>query len=222
MARLISPQFVIFDFDGVLADTDQAWFSVVVEELAVYGAITTIDDLLKVHRGKVIHDSVPIFEDTFSIKLPIGWAERVIDRAIPEMARRFRPVPGSVEAIRAIADAGLPVAVASGSLRRALVSGVEQLGLMDVLHGRLVSSHDDGRHKPLPDVYLRSCALLGLDPEHGVAVEDSPTGVASASSAGLTVVGFAGHGDEDSLYGAGAQSVIREMDQLLDTLSLLT
>lgn len=222
MLRISRPHFVIFDFDGVLADTDQAWFSVVAEELALFGVVTTVDELLAVHRGKVIHDSVPIFEDTYSIALPPGWSERVVARAIPAIERQFTPVPGGVEAVHSISKAGLPVAVASGSLRRALVSGIERLGLKGILNGRLVSSHDDGRHKPLPDVYLRSCALLGMRPEFGVAIEDSPTGVASALSAGLTVVGFASHGDEDSLNDAGAQSVIREMDQLLDTLSLLT
>lgn len=220
MSHIFPPGFVIFDFDGVLADTDQAWFSVVAEELALFDAVTTVDELLAVHRGKVIHDSIPILEQTFSIDLPSSWAERVIARAIPAIERRFKPVPGSVEAVPSVAGAGLPVAVASGSLRRALVSGIKRLGLQEVLNGRLVSSHDDGQHKPLPDVYLRCCALLGMLPEHGVAIEDSPTGVASASTAGLTVVGFAAHGDEKSLYDAGAQTVIQRMNQLPETLSL--
>lgn len=219
-ALLEPPRFVVFDFDGVLADTVQAWFSIVVEELALHGADTTVDELLIEHRGMVIDDSVPVFERTFSISLPPDWASQVVARAVPEVERRFTPIPGGAEAVRAVAGAGLPVAVASGSVRRALVSGIDRLGIAGIVSQRIVSSHDDGRHKPLPDVYLKACGLLNQHPEHGVAVEDSPTGVASARAAGLTVVGFAGDADTDVLLAAGARIVIRRMAELPDVLSL--
>jgi beta-phosphoglucomutase-like phosphatase (HAD superfamily) len=73
LPRIAKPDFVVFDFDGVLADTDHAWFSVVAEELAAEGVETTADALLVEHRGKVIDASARDFERDYSIVLPDDW-----------------------------------------------------------------------------------------------------------------------------------------------------
>ena len=222
MALLETPRFVVFDFDGVLADTDRAWFSVVREELAAVGAVTTIDALIAGHRGMVITESVLEFERAFSITLPSGWVDRVVGRALAEVEHGFKPIPGAVDAVRLVDAADLPLAVASGSLRHALASGLNRLGIDDVVDDRFVSSHDNGKHKPLPDVYLRACARLGLPPEQGVAVEDSVIGIASARAAGLKVIGFSPTegADAGALLSAGAAVVITRMTDLPDALSI--
>lgn len=214
------PRFVVFDFDGVLADTDHAWFSVVADELAALGAVTTVEALLSRHRGMVITQSAMEFERDFSITLPSDWIDRVVKRGMAEVEHRFTAMPGAVDAVRSVARADLPLAVASGSLRPALASGLERLGLEDIVNDRFLSSHDNGRHKPHPDVYLRACARLGLPPERGVAVEDSVTGIASARAAGMTVIGFAPGETGDALIGAGATLVISRMADLSDALLL--
>lgn len=211
---------MVFDFDGVLADTDHAWFSVVAEELAAEGVETTADALLVEHRGKVIDASARDFEQDYSIVLPDDWIDRVVRRALVEVDRQLVPIPGAVAVVRSVAEAALPLAIASGCLRRALASGIRRLEIEGIVQDRYFSSHDDGKHKPLPDVYLRACAGLGLAPEGGVAVEDSRTGVASAHAAGLTVIGFAPNTDGDGLLAAGATVVIEKMADLPRVLSI--
>jgi beta-phosphoglucomutase-like phosphatase (HAD superfamily) len=220
MSKIHKPDFVIFDFDGVLADTDHAWFTVVAEELAAEGVETTADALLAGHRGKVIDASARDFERDYSIVLPVDWIDRVVRRALVEVGHGFVPIPGAVAAVRSVADAALPLAVASGSLRQALTSGIRRLEIGEVVKDRYFSSHDDGKQKPLPDVYLRACAGLGLPPERGVAVEDSRSGVASAHAAGMTVIGFAPHTDADGLLDVGAAVVIETMADLPSVISI--
>jgi HAD superfamily hydrolase (TIGR01509 family) len=86
-----------------------------------------------------------------------------------------------------LAAEGIPLAVVSNSPRRRLDSALEVSGL-----GRYftvsVSADDVARPKPHPDPYLRAAELLGIAPGAVVAVEDSPTGAASAAAAGMRVV----------------------------------
>jgi HAD superfamily hydrolase (TIGR01509 family) len=220
MVLLEKPRFIVFDFDGVLADTDTTWFSVVADALASQGVTVTADALLAGHRGKVITESAREFERDYSITLPPGWADQVVARASAEIDRNFLAVPGAVEAVRSVAAAKLPLAVASGSLRHALASGLRRLGLGDIVKDRFVSSHDHGEHKPHPGVYLRACARLGLAPELGVAVEDSATGIASARAAGMAVIGFAPEERMELLLNAGATLVIHRMADLPDALKI--
>lgn len=220
MVLFEKPRFVVFDYDGVLADTDTAWFSVVADALAGQGVAVTADALLAGHRGKVITESAREFERDYSISLPPDWVDQVVARASIEVDRSFMAVPGAVEAVRSVAGAELPLAVASGSLRHALASGLRRLGLDEIVKDRFVSSHDHGEHKPRPGVYLRACARLGVSPELGVAVEDSPTGIASARAAGMTVIGFASEERTDLLLNAGATLVIHRMVDLPDALRI--
>jgi phosphoglycolate phosphatase len=94
------------------------------------------------------------------------------------------------------------------------------LEIGEIVKDRYFSSHDDGKHKPLPNVYLRACAGLGLPPERGIAVEDSRTGVASAHAAGMTVIGYAPHTDGDGLLDAGAAMIIESMADLPRVISI--
>jgi len=73
--------------------------------------------------------------------------------------------------------------------------------------GRLYSAESGLRGKPAPDLFLAAARDFGVDPARVFVVEDSPTGVAGAVSAGMTVFGYAGaaHTDAGELAGAGAR-----------------
>jgi HAD superfamily hydrolase (TIGR01509 family) len=215
---LNNPKFVVFDFDGVLADTVRTWFSVVVEELNKFGVEADVDTVMSKYRGYLLADSIADFERDFEIVLPSSWEAAVVERAMAEVQQKFAPIPRATETARAIAAAGIPIAVASGSFRSAVTAGVKQLGLADVVGTQILSSHDDGHHKPDPRIYLRAARMLGFEPHQGIAVEDSLTGVESANKAGLFVIGFANHGDTHQLLEAGAGVTVPDMTILRDLL----
>ena len=210
------PRFVVFDFDGVLADTLYPWCEVVVEELRACGVDISVEEAVSLHRGRLLQDVLVDIDREHSVRFSTDWSDRVIARGLDAVGHACRPIPGSVVAVRSLGAQGLPLAVASGNLRSVIANGVETIGLGELLAHRIVSSHDDGRHKPLPDVYLRACRLLMMDPSSGLAVNDSEGGVISAKAAGMTVVGVAKDSDPTPLLKAGASVVLERMEDLTD------
>jgi HAD superfamily hydrolase (TIGR01509 family) len=100
-----------------------------------------------------------------------------------------------------------PVAVASNSPREHLMAGLSRVGL----HGRfdaVLGVEEVEEPKPAPDLYLRSCELLGVSPPRSLALEDSPPGVAAARAAGLYVVGV-----------PSVAGVVLEADAVFDSLA---
>jgi HAD superfamily hydrolase (TIGR01509 family) len=95
-----------------------------------------------------------------------------------------------VELLSRLIATGIPLAVASNSERAFLERTLSSAGLLrDGPFGAIVSANDVEHPKPAPDVYLEACKRLAVDPARAVALEDSPVGAASASAAGLFVIG---------------------------------
>ncbi len=94
--------------------------------------------------------------------------------------------PGARELLAALREAGVPTALVTMSYRRFVEPVLEQLpaGSFDAV----VTGDEVERGKPHPDPYLRAAALLGVPPADCVALEDSPTGAASAEAAGCRVL----------------------------------
>jgi HAD superfamily hydrolase (TIGR01509 family) len=112
-----------------------------------------------------------------------------------EVLAGVEPRPGALELLERLADAGVPVAVASNSQREFVQRTLGGAGLLDGRFATVVSVEDVAHPKPAPDIYLEACRRLGAEPGACAALEDSPTGVASAAAAGMYVVGvpyFAG------------------------------
>lgn len=192
-----------FDIDGMVA-----------KELAAGGVETTAYALLVGHHGKIIYKSAWGFEPDYSIVLSDDWIDRVTRRALVEIDRRLVPIPD------AVADAALPMAVASGSIWRALASGIQHLEIDGIVKNRYFSSHDDGKHKLPPNVYLQACAGLTLAQGRGVEAGDFHSSVTSPLSVGLTVIEFAPNLDTDSLLATGATKMIEKMADLSSVLSV--
>jgi len=95
--------------------------------------------------------------------------------------------PGAIEALALVRSTGLPTALVT-STERALTDLA--LPTLDPTNFDVVICGDEvnGHNKPHPEPYLRAARMLGVTPTHCLAIEDSPTGVTSATSAGCTVL----------------------------------
>ena len=98
-------------------------------------------------------------------------------------------VPGAVDAVRRLAEAGYRLALASSSNRELIDTVLRRLEL-SALFEVTVSSEEVARGKPAPDVYLEAAHRLGVDPARCVAVEDSASGIRSAHAAGMHVIAY--------------------------------
>ncbi|WP_369407946.1 HAD family hydrolase [Roseomonas rosulenta] len=198
------PRAVLFDCDGVLADTEMMVNTLVAEQLTALGWPMTAAQSRETFLGLALPDMVPRIEARVG-PLPADWVEELSTLIAHEMTRRTPPMPGAAEAVRAVAAAGLPVAVASNSGRVELMAKMRSLGLARVFAERVFSFEDVDRPKPWPDIYLAAAAACGAAPQDCVVIEDSVPGVRAGRAAGCRVLGFAHETPAGVLAAHGAE-----------------
>jgi HAD superfamily hydrolase (TIGR01509 family) len=187
---------VIFDNDGLLLDTEEAWTRAERTLFAQLGREFTIE-----HKRTLIGSS----RSMAAVKLEAmlerpGEGEALMDElhelVMEEALQGVAPRPGALELLSRLADSGVPLAVASNSERAFLERTLAGAGLLrDGPFAAIVSATEIEHPKPEPDIYLEACRRLGAAPDACVALEDSLIGVASAAAASLFVIGvpyFAG------------------------------
>ena len=178
---------MVFDFDGLILDTEWPKFTAVSEAFADHGVELPMDDWCEaVGRIEARHWT--------------EWLEAVIGRPVARDAVRARALtrslglvadeaarPGVTELLEAAAGRGIGLAVASSSPSDWVVPHLDRLGLLarfDVV----VTRDDVAAIKPAPDLYLAAMAALDASASRSVAFEDSTHGCTSAVRAGLWCV----------------------------------
>jgi HAD superfamily hydrolase (TIGR01509 family) len=179
---------VVFDNDGLLLDTEDAWTRAETALFARYGRTFTAE-----HKRELIGTSPATSAARLEVMLDVpgrGGAlmDELHDLVMEGTLAGVPPRPGALELLEAVRAAGKPVGVASNSARVFVERVLSGAGLLDG-HFDVVVTFEDVEHpKPAPDLYLAACAALGAEPERSAALEDSATGVAAARAAGMFVV----------------------------------
>jgi len=181
---------VIFDFDGVLIESEYEGNRHLAELLTQLGHPTTTEEALTHFMGLGGDDFLSAVEARIGRPLPSEFHalraeedERVLREGLAE-------VEGAVELIRSL-PADLPKAVASSSSLAWIERHLEHLGLRDVFGDKLFSGREHvARGKPAPDLYLHAAAELGVDISRTAIIEDSPVGVRGAVASGAHVIGL--------------------------------
>lgn len=181
------PAGVVFDCDGLLVDTEPCWTVAETAVFAVrglpYGAVEKADFI-----GKSVAATVTLMAERFGeVGNEDGIRVELLGSIAAAIAGQAEPMPGAIELV-GVLTGKLPVAVASNSPRLVLDLALARAGLTGAF-GAVVAADEVARPKPAPDLYLRACELLGVDASASVAFEDTGTGAAAASAAGLHVVG---------------------------------
>jgi HAD superfamily hydrolase (TIGR01509 family) len=201
---VIRPRAVLFDCDGVLADTEILVNTLVAEQLSALGWPMSAAESRATFLGMALPDMVPRIEARVGA-LPADWVEELSTLIAHEMQRRTPPMPGAAEVVHAVAAAGVPVAVASNSGRAELMAKMRSLGLATVFGERVFSFEDVDRPKPWPDIYLAAAASCDAAPRDCVVIEDSVPGVRAGRAAGCRVLGFAHETPAGVLSAHGAE-----------------
>ncbi len=210
---------VLFDCDGVLADSEPVANRVVAADLSARGWLLTPDEAGAIFLGMALPDMVPLIEAQVGA-LPADWTQYLKERTAGVMAREVTPIPGAADLLAVVRAAGLPLALASNSSRLELTTKLTRLGFTEAFEGRIFSFEDVLLPKPQPDIYLAAASACGADPTECVVVEDSAAGVRAGVAAGCTVFGFAHVTDPEMLLAAGAHTVFTELSQLPERLGL--
>lgn len=183
---------VVFDFDGLIIDSETPIFRATAAALAEQGLVLTVPGWATV----VGHGEADSFQ---ALQRAVGGE---IDREAYEVAYAAQDrswhetepaLPGVADLFAALAEDGIPCGVASSSSSRWVEGHLDRLGLRHLVSAVATADRVGGRSKPAPDTYLLACADLGADPARSVALEDSAPGIAAARAAGLTVVAVPSH-----------------------------
>ena len=198
----VTPAAVLFDCDGVLADTEGLVNRLVASELTARGWPMDEAAARQAFLGMAWPDMRPLVEARTGA-LPPEWEDTFSRRITALLTTETLPIPGAIEALRLVA-ARLPVAIASNSSRRELTIKLQRLGLVEVFGARRFSFEDVPRAKPAPDIYRAAAAACGAAPADCVVVEDSLAGIRAGLAAGCRVLGFARDTPAAVLMQAGA------------------
>ena len=178
---------VLFDCDGVLADSEGLANTIVAEELTALGWALDAHDAQRQFLGLSLPDMRPRIEARIG-PLPFGWEAALSQRIERELADGVLPMAGAEAALLAVAAAGLPMAVCSNSGRSELLLKMRVLGFGRFFGDRVFSYQDVPRPKPAPDLYIMAASACGVPTAHCLVVEDSAAGVAAGLAAGCQVV----------------------------------
>lgn len=182
---------LLFDFDGLILDTETSEFETVAESFADHGLELSRDEWVKI-IGTADHPHWTEMLET-ALGRPLTDREAVLEtRRARHHARIAQESirPGVVALAEAAHDAGIGVAVASSSPLDWVLGHLAGHGIDHLFPVR--ATRDDvgpARTKPHPDLFLLAADRLGVDPAHCVVLEDSEPGVTAANAAGCTTVG---------------------------------
>lgn len=203
---------IIFDFDGVIADSEIPSSLAVAQALTEAGMPTSLDDVLEHYLGRNWQDSQAAMRRIWGREPPADLGARCHEILSAEGAPPVMPVPGIADFLRSIGARNR--AIASSSSPAWIVDHLDQMGLRGHFDDNLIFSATVhvSRGKPHPDIYLHAAQALGVRPETVTVIEDSPTGVAAAFASGARVIGLCagGHirpGHDEALRAAGAHTV---------------
>jgi len=203
MAMPVRPAAVLFDCDGVLADSEGLVNRMVALDLTERGWRLTPEQARETFLGMALPEMMPMIRARCGT-LPADWGAALSRRIAQALHDGVEAIPGAVAALRAVAAAGLPLAVASNSTRGELAAKLERLELTAFFGDRVFSYQDVPRPKPAPDMYLAAAEACGALPRDCVVVEDSLLGARAGIAAGCRVMGFARDTDARVLAAVGA------------------
>jgi HAD superfamily hydrolase (TIGR01509 family) len=183
---------LIFDFDGVLLESEYAGNRQIAEYLTSRGHPTTPEQSMAQFMGLAGPDFLAAIERWIGRAIPDDFHTERQAEDRRSLAEGLDAVAGAVAFVRSLPPT-LPRAIASSSSTEWIERHLDHLGIRDAFDGRIFSGREHvERGKPAPDLYLHAAAALGVDIARAAIIEDSPVGATGAVASGAHVIGFVG------------------------------
>ena len=203
---------IIFDFDGVLLESEFEANVQLAELLSGLGHHHTAAETIRHYTGLAGNDFVAAIERRIGTTLPSEFHDQMKQKSSRALRDGIDAVVGAVEFVRSLPP-DLPIAVASSSSTRWIRGHLDHLGLSDAFGDHVYSGREHvERGKPDPDIYLHAADRLGVDIGRSVILEDSEVGARGALASGAMVVGLAAgrhcfDGHDEMLRSVGIEHV---------------
>jgi HAD superfamily hydrolase (TIGR01509 family) len=222
---MLSFAAIIFDFDGVLIESEFEGNRQLAELLTDLGHRTSVEEAFKYYAGLSGRQFVEAIEARIGAPLPPEFHQRQKEGAVRALRDGIGAVVGAVDFVQALPPE-LPKAVASSSSTRWIRTHLAHLGLADEFGDHVYSGREHvERGKPAPDIYLHAASQLGVRIGDCVILEDSEVGTTGALASGARVIGLAAgrhcvDGHADALQALGVQEVANSFDEVRKLLGL--
>ena len=181
---------IIFDFDGVLVDSETMGCRIWSEVFAKHGMTVSAQEIMEKYTGKTGTLICSLIEQEYGYHIPDGFLDEVNETTESVMARELKTVPGVIETLPLLP---IPMCIASGSRPKRLNLCLDVTDLRRFFPANTVfSSHFVKNGKPAPDLFFYAAEQMKVDPQKCLVIEDSTSGIIGAKAAGMKVFGFLG------------------------------
>ena len=210
---------ILFDFDGVLIESEYAGNRQIAEWLTAAGHPTSPEQSMANFMGLAGGDFIAAVERWIGRTLPADFHDARAAEDARVMQAGIDAVAGAVAFVRGL-PADLPKAIVSSSTTRWIARHLDHIGLRDAFGEHLYSGREHvARGKPAPDLYLYGAEQLGVAIERCAILEDSPVGATGAVASGGYVIGLVagthcGPDHRDRLAALGVAAVAESFDDV--------
>ncbi|MEM8728717.1 MAG: HAD family phosphatase [Pseudomonadota bacterium] len=214
-------RLLIFDFDGVVADSEVISLQTLQDALSRFGIDLSLQEVRDRFLGRSLATVEAFLRDHHSSDTPSGFADHWQDTLYARFRAELMPVAGIHTLLAALDRDGIPYCIASSGTHERI--GVALDAMRMALQFRDVFSAEQvTRGKPDPDLFLFAASQVGVAPQDCLVIEDSLYGVRAAKAAGMRCIGFVGGSHlsgaqashADMLSRAGADHVVEAFADL--------
>ena len=186
---LQSVELVIFDCDGVIADSEVVSANVLIAGLLAYDIRIDTDYVFRNFVGRSFPVVAGIIAERFGVALPPTFVGDYRAALRDAFADGLRTTPGLLDMLGQLA---CPACVATSSSAPRAANTLEALGLADRFNANVFTASEVARGKPAPDLFLLAASEMSVPPERCLVIEDSAVGVEAGLAAGMRVWRYAG------------------------------
>ena len=216
---------VIFDFDGVIADSEVLSLGTLRDALADSGLHMPLDQVRSLFLGKSLASIQEYIKQNGPAGATDGFAQRWQSALYERLAQELKPMPVLVPFLEHLTERGIRFCVASSSTFERIRLSLRAMRLEERF-SNLFSAEQVQNGKPAPDLFLLAAKEIGANPNACLVIEDSPHGVPGARAAGMRAMGFVNgahlagirHAHAYHLLNAGAEHVLNTFAELYSSI----
>lgn len=179
---------VIFDLDGLLIDSEPIAYGILQDMVKPYGGFITLQDYTANYLGRTVRTGMHTIATDYNI--PVDEEELFNLYLKLEEERVTQGIPlkkGGKELLTYLKDKGYKTIVASSSIRER-AEKILRYHNISSLFDDLVFGYEVENSKPYPDIFLKACEKLGVEPDEAIVLEDSESGIQAGYSANIPVI----------------------------------
>ncbi|MDQ1899301.1 HAD family hydrolase [Paracoccus sp. WLY502] len=182
-------KLIIFDCDGVIADSEGLSAAVLIDLLAALDISVTHTDVRRDFVGRSFPTVAQTIRQHFGKPLPDSFEADYRARLLDRFTTELGPTPGFMAMLDALR---IPFCIATSSSPQRVAHTLHVLGLTGRFAGRVFTASQVRHGKPAPDLFLLAAERMGCPPAATLVIEDSGPGIAAGLAAGMRVLHYAG------------------------------